>query len=385
MRVGAEPKKSRGGACSTPASAARRANVVRAAGFACLSVALVCLGLFAGCAMEGPGPGKRIECTGQSGAADHSGYLARPEVQRFMSDVATRNGFSCSEVERTIGAVDPQVRPLELISKPAETKTPWYRYRKIFLTTDRIEAGADFWRRNADVLARAQSTYQVPVEIIIAIIGVETLYGRNVGNFPVLDTLATLGFDYPQRGEFFRSELEQFLLLIREDPQRFSAARGSYAGAMGKPQFIPSSYRKYAIDFDGDGHRDLFGSEEDAIGSVANYFQSYGWIYGAPVIAEAQVYGDGYQNLLGRGLEPTIPESELPAAGVQTDPSQPSEGYVSFFELDGESGPLHMVGYHNFYVITRYNRSPMYALAVYQLSAAIRQTYEAERGVSMRR
>jgi membrane-bound lytic murein transglycosylase B len=351
-----------------------------------VSISLGLMGLFSGCATEPTAsPGTAVECTGRSGAEDRSGYLARPEVQKFMSEVATRNGYSCADIEQTIGAIEPQVRPLELISKPAETKTPWYRYRKIFLTTGRIEAGAEFWRRNADALARAQSTYQVPAEIIVAIIGVETMYGRNAGNFPVLDTLATLGFDYPPRGEFFRSELEQVILLRHEDPQRFLTARGSYAGAMGKAQFIPSSYRKYAIDFNGDGHRDLFESDEDAIGSVANYFQSFGWIYDAPVVTEAQVYGDAYKDLLGRGLEPIIPEAELRAAGVQTDPSQPGEGFVSLFDLDGENGLMHMVGYHNFYVITRYNRSPMYALAVYQLSKEIKQTYSAEQGVSMTR
>lgn len=392
MRVGAKHQKSLGRDSFSHRRRPRSAlKLIARVAWVALPIAgvlgLGASGLLSGCAHEPAAEGearKAVVCDGRSGAEDRSGYLARVEVLKFLSDVATRNGFSCAELERTIGNVDPQARPLELISKPAEGKTPWHRYRKIFLTRQRAEAGAAYWRANADTLARASAAYHVPPEIIVAIIGVETLYGRNMGTFPVLDTLATLGFDYDRRGEFFRGELEQFLQLLREDNIDFSQAKGSYAGAMGKPQFIPSSYRKYAVDFDGDGRRDLFANDQDIIGSVANYFNKFGWQEGAPVVTEARVDGDAYQPLLARGLEPTISEAELQAAGVTINPGEPSEGYASLFDLDGEDRVMHMVGFHNFYVITRYNRSPLYAMAVYQLAGEIKRTY-LDGGLSMRR
>lgn len=310
------------------------------------------------------------------GAIDRSGYLAREDVQQFISDVSTRNGLPRLEVERLLSGVEKQQKVIDLISKPAEGK-PWHEYRKIFVTPARAEAGAEFWRNNRATLERAEKTYQVPAEIIVAIIGVETFYGRNQGTFPVLDTLVTLGFDYPPRGEFFRQELENFLLLRREESLDFNGAIGSYAGAMGRGQFISSSYRNYSVDFDGDGKRDLFNSDQDAIGSVANYFKEHGWLWGGPVIAEVNVQGDGYKTLLDLGLEPTITETELHHAGVRFPEGRPRETIVSFFELEDEYNNLRLVGYNNFYVITRYNRSPRYALAVYELSLSIKRTLEA--------
>jgi membrane-bound lytic murein transglycosylase B len=335
--------------------------------------------LLLGCASEVGAPKKAeaVKCEPHIGAIDRSGYLGRPQVQDFVSRVSARNGIPCAEIELALGQIEPQARALELISAPAERKTPWHQYRKIFLNVARQEAGAEFWRRNREALARAESVYQVPAEIIVAIIGVETFYGRNMGNFPVLDTIATLAFDYPPRSPFFSEELEHFLLLRRERDVEVSNAVGSYAGAMGLGQFIPSSYRNFAVDFDRDGRRNLFESEDDAIGSVANYFREHGWVQGTPVVTEVDVRGDGYQRLLGRGLELTITPEELRDAGI-LHPDLPRQGPASFFELEGERGKLYIVGHNNFYVITRYNRSPMYALAVYELSKAIRKTFQAE-------
>jgi membrane-bound lytic murein transglycosylase B len=213
----------------------------------------------------------------------------------------------------------------------------------------------------------------VPAEIIVAIIGVETYYGRQTGDYPVLDTLITLGFDYPPRGEFFTDELEHFLLLSREEGLEIASAEGSYAGAMGMGQFISSSYRQYAVDFDADGKRDLWNSTADAIGSVANYFRVHGWSSGAPVAFPAEVRGSNYRGLVDMGMEPTIDAGMLAAGGVKPQEEIQGDARVALLEYDAGDGMQYWVGLNNFYVITRYNRSSLYAMAVYQLSQAIEQ------------
>lgn len=260
--------------------------------------------------------------------------------------------------------------------RPAEAK-PWHQYRPIFVTESRIRQGVEFWDKHAADLTRASDAYGVPPEIIVAILGVETRYGRYAGKHRVIDALATLAFDYPQRSAFFRKELLEYLLLTREEGMDPLALKGSYAGAMGKPQFISSSYRHYAVDFDGDGVRDLLNSTVDAIGSVANYFQRHQWRHGEPVVSRAQAQGEQYRQLVELGIKPHIEASRVTAYGVRVENDVP--GLLgALIELETEQGSELWFGYQNFYVITRYNHSPLYAMAVYQLGQAIRQQRQAQ-------
>jgi membrane-bound lytic murein transglycosylase B len=299
-------------------------------------------------------------------------YLARPEVREFIGRLVEEHGLDKARLEGLFAKADQQESALEAIARPAEAK-PWHEYREIFVTGRRIQGGVEFWNENEQLLARAEAFFGVPAEIIVAIIGVETYYGRQTGDYPVFDTLVTLGFDYPPRSEFFASELEHFLLLSREESLDMAAAEGSYAGAMGMGQFIPSSYRQYAVDFDGDGKRDLWNSKADAIGSVANYFRVHGWISGAPVAFPAEVSGTDYRELVEKGMEPTIEADLLSARGIKPQGQVEGDARVALLEYDAGDAMQYWVGLNNFYVITRYNRSSLYAMAVYQLSEAIKQ------------
>lgn len=307
-------------------------------------------------------------------------YLDRPEVTSFIDEMVTKHAMDREQIRQLFSQSHPQKRVLEIIQAPAEGK-PWYEYRDIFLTDKRIQEGAEFWEANQSTLEHASMQYGVPVEIIVAIIGVETFYGRQTGGFPVFDTLVTLGFDYPPRSDFFRSELEEFLLLTKEESLNVKSIRdvvGSYAGAMGKGQFISSSYRAYAVDFDKDGKRDLWHSNADAIGSVANYFAVHGWDPGGDTVYKAKVQGDKYLSLLDTGIKPDIKTSMLAGHGISPVEGSIKEPKVSFFKLDQKQGPEYWIGVNNFYVITRYNRSPLYAMAVFQLSQEIRNAYERQ-------
>lgn len=297
-------------------------------------------------------------------------YAAHPEARAFIDEMVERHRLPRTEVEAALAQAERQQSILDAISRPAEAK-PWRDYRPIFLTEARIAGGADFWNGNAAILEETSAQFGVDTDVIVAIIGVETRYGSHTGRYRVLDALATLAFDYPPRGEFFRGELEQFFLLAREEEIDPLEAKGSYAGAMGQGQFIPSSYRRYAVDFDGDGRRDLWNSQRDVLGSVANYLKVHGWEKGAPVVARAQVDGDAYRALLDKGLKPHLPAGELARYGVSTTEPIPAETPVALIELEGAEGPEHWVVFNNFYVITRYNRSPLYAMAVHQLGAEI--------------
>ena len=252
------------------------------------------------------------------------------------------------------------------------TSRPWYEFRRRIVEPGRIEAGVRFWAMNSLALQRASREFGVPEEMIVATIGIETLYGRNTGNFKVIDALATLAFDYPPRAQFFRGELEQFLLLSREAGIDAAELRGSYAGAIGLPQFIPSSYRKYAIDFDGDGRRDLVNSAADAIGSVANYYRNFGWQTGAAVVVPAQPGELDVTALLSAGLQPHTKIGELKSRGLVVQETVDDEAEATVFNIETESGPQLMLGLNNFYVITRYNRSINYAMAVYELAREIK-------------
>ena len=301
-------------------------------------------------------------------------YAGRPEVNGFIDEMVEKHGFERAALETLFGQVEKKQSILDAISRPAEAK-PWHEYRPIFLTPSRIDGGVQYWRENRDVLDKAAEKFGVDPRVVVAIIGVETRYGRHAGRYRVADALATLAFDYPPRAKFFRSELEQFLLLTREERVDPLEAKGSYAGAMGHGQFIPSSYREYAVDFDGDGHRDLWHSRYDIIGSVANYLSRHGWQHRAPVAHPGQVSGNDYHAYLDKGLKPATPLGKLRAAGVRVADDLPDDLPAALLELEGKHGPEYWVGFNNFYVITRYNRSPLYAMAVHQLSEEIEKQY----------
>lgn len=294
-----------------------------------------------------------------------------PAVQQFIQQMVEHHGFDRAKLEALFAHVQIRTDVLAAMSRPAEAK-PWYEYRAIFLTPSRIAGGARFWRAHEHTLARAQQVYGVDPAIIVAILGVETRYGGHTGSIPVVDALATLAFRYPPRAAFFRGQLEQYLLLTREEHLDPLALDGSYAGAMGLPQFIASSYRRYAVDFDGDHVRNLLGDVDDAIGSVANYLAVHGWRRGGTVAVPAQVSGDDFETLLKRGLKPRTPIATMQAHGVRLGRSLPASERGALIDLQGEKGSEYWVGLQNFYTITRYNHSALYAMAVYQLAQAIR-------------
>ena len=230
-----------------------------------------------------------------------------------------------------------------------------------------------FWQEHADTLQHAHEVFGVPQEIIVAIIGVETRYGRHTGKYPVLDALSTLAFAYPPRSSFFRKELKEYLLMTREEGLVPGKQLGSYAGAMGMPQFIPSSFRSYAVDFDNDGKRDLWTSPADAIGSVGNYFKRHHWKPGQPIASPVKVHGNRYQALIDNNLKRRYTLKELMDNGVILPQGLPTDLQGVLIEFETRNGPEYWVGWHNFYVISRYNHSALYSMAVYQLSQQIKQ------------
>ncbi len=306
-----------------------------------------------------------------------------PEIESFIDYMVQGHGFKRAPLKRLFDKV--QIRPEIVVTmdRPREA-LPWHEYQRTFLAPQQVRNGKRYWLAHRRALARAEVKYGVPAEIIVAIIGVETQYGRNTGSYRIIDALSTLAFSYPRRADFFRDELTQFLLLTREhklDPLR---PRGSYAGAIGIPQFMPSSYRRYAVDFDRDKRRDLFKSSADAIGSVAQFLSQHGWERGAPVLDEANVAGAPVERLEQLGLKPMLSVRQLVAQGVYPQPftflaaAEPGERKASLIVLEGEAGPLYRLGYDNFYAITRYNRSKRYAAAVVELGRAIRHAVEGD-------
>ncbi len=297
------------------------------------------------------------------------------EFRGFANDLAARHGLDAERIEALLrDQSQHQQEIIDAISSPAEA-LPWHRYRPIFLTRDRIEAGVAYWQQHADLLAAVEARYGVPPEIIVAIIGVETRYGRYRGRHRVIDALRTLAFAYPPRAAFFRSELEAFFLLAEEEGIDPTVPLGSYAGAMGVPQFISSSYRAYAVDFNDNGRRDLFSEPADAIGSVGNYFARHHWQAGAPIAVTAQVRGNDWQALQRDDLKPIDSVASLQAAGVRPATALPDTANARLLTLAGQNGQEHWVTLDNFYVITRYNHSPLYAMAVMQLADAIAGAY----------
>ncbi len=301
-------------------------------------------------------------------------YSERPEVQAFIHEIVERHGFS----EKELGFLFSRLRPLppvlKAISTPTDKVLSWPEYRALFLTERRISGGVAFWNANRGALERAEREFGVPAQYVVAILGVETLYGRNTGRFRVVDALATLAFDYPPRADFFRDELVSFLLMARDEGLDVFSLRGSYAGAFGIPQFMPGSARRYAVDFDGSGRIDLSASAADAVGSVANFLSRQGWQRGAPVLLPAKVEGDAYRAYATGGVEPLCTVAQLEQAGVQLlGPEPPANESAVLVELANPGAPSEFrVGLRNFYAITRYNRSAFYASAVNDLAEAIR-------------
>lgn len=297
--------------------------------------------------------------------------LARPEVQTFIAEMAERHGFEPGKLQDILADARFQSSIIRAITTPG-TARPWHEFRANFVNAQRIGGGLGFWDENEAALARAEEEYGVPAEIIVAVIGVETLYGSRMGNHRVLDALYTLAFDYPQRADYFRGELEQFLLFVRDSGYDPGGPKGSYAGAMGIPQFMPSSLRRYAVDFDGDGRIDLWQDPADSIGSVAQYLHAFGWQPGEPEMARAEVTGGEVESLVAEGVKPQRTVEDLEAAGVVPLEPLPWDRKAALIRLEGADGPEYWMVLDNFYVITRYNRSQNYATAVYQLAEEIR-------------
>jgi len=295
----------------------------------------------------------------------------RADVRAFVDNLVANHDFERAWLESVIGDGETKQKIIDAMSRPAEKTLAWHEYRKIFVTPKRIRAGVKFWKKQNERLTRISAETGVPAEIIAAIVGVETYYGRQTGGYRVLDALATLGFDYPPRAKFFRGELEEFFLLTRDEELELTGVMGSYAGAMGPPQFIPSSYRAYAVDGDGDGRRDLLGNWDDILASIANYFVEHGWRTGEPVAVPGQL-DDPQGFVVGKNKLKLVDTVEsLTAKGVRFDTDLDASAPTQLIGFEGDDGDEYWVGFKNFYVITRYNRSAMYAMAVYQLASEL--------------
>lgn len=297
--------------------------------------------------------------------------VKKQDVKEFIQNMVTKHNFKQEELEELFAEVDIKDDIIKSISHPAEG-IPWYRYRRIFLSDRRANAGVKFWNEHAETLAKAEKEYGVPASTIVAILGVETCYGKFQGKYRVIDSLSTLSFAYPPRAKFFKKELEQYLLMAREnnfDPRRF---HGSYAGAIGAPQFMPSSYRTYAVDYTGDKTKDLEHNPDDTIGSVANYLKKNGWQRNQPITAPAIVKGEKYQKVQSKKLrKPKYTVAELAKYGIKPSKNADNKQKAFLIQLEKPESKEYWLGYQNFYAITRYNPSVKYAMAVYQLSDAI--------------
>lgn len=313
---------------------------------------------------------------GLLGSAQAASYAGHPLAQELMAEMRDEFGFTTEHLEQVFARAQKQQSILNAISRPAERVKPWKEYRPIFLTRQRIDKGLEFWAENEDALARAEKEYGVPAEFIVAIIGVETFYGGNTGRYSVLDALSTLAFDYPPRAPFFRGQLKQFLLLTREEQLDPASLKGSYAGAMGLPQFMPGSFRAYAVDFNDDGQINIWTDAEDAIGSVANYFIEHGWKPGQKVAVPATLKNPEAEQGLTGGLDPKNSMKELKAMGWKAQQKVPARTRVTAFRFDGEQGVEYWLGLPNFQAITRYNRSEMYAMAVTQLAQVLADEFK---------
>ena len=288
----------------------------------------------------------------------------------FIDKMVTTHHFDATKLHELFAAAEIKDDILKRISSPAEG-LPWYKYRKIFMTDARIDGGVKFWSENEAALTAVEQKTGVPAQIIVAIIGVETLYGQKTGNHRVIDALYTLAFAYPPRSLFFSGELENYLLLCRDERMNPLESLGSYAGAMGMPQFMPGSFSAYAVDFDNDGHRDIWHNPKDAIASVANYFVKHQWQTGQAIAIPVIATGDRYKSALSSDLKPDLRLDGLESLNLKIARSLPLNTKVKLLAFEQPQGDELWAGLDNFYVITRYNHSPLYAMAVYQLSQSI--------------
>lgn len=302
------------------------------------------------------------------------GYAEREDVQDFITDMQARHGFNAAQLSVLFGKTRPIPAVLKAIAPPTDPRVKsWKNYRARFIEPKRTAAGLAFWQRHAGTLAKAEALTGVPAEIIVAIIGIETIYGKHLGRFDSFAALATLAFDYPPRAELFRRELEALLLLAREESRPPDSYRGSFAGAIGLPQFLPSSIRAYATDFDGDGRIDLTGSPEDAIGSVANFLKIHGWETGGPVTVKVGADETVSQSLLAEGILPRRRPQEMASLGIEI-PADAPDAPAALIDLVTPDTPTeYWLGYQNFYVVTRYNRSSFYAMAVWQFAQTLKE------------
>jgi membrane-bound lytic murein transglycosylase B len=302
-----------------------------------------------------------------------SGYEKRPEVKSFVREMVERHGFVERELLFLFSRTKKREPILQAISPPGPGRgRSWAEYRAIFVNERQVQGGSAFWKAHEQALERATKEYGVPEEIIVAIVGVETLYGRNMGKWRVVDALTTLAFDYPPRAEFFRSELENYLVFSRDSGFDVFSVLGSYAGAIGIPQFMPSSYLKYAVDFDGSGVTDLRASPVDAIGSVGNFLKQHGWRAGEPIHFPATVSGEAWRPFADGSVLPKHPLAEIQKAGIAFSGGAPATQGILIELGNRDATAEYRVGLQNFYVLTRYNRSSFYASAVTDLAAALR-------------
>lgn len=310
--------------------------------------------------------------------AGAGGFAQREDVREFIEEMHDKHGFDRTRLARLFKQAQPQPKAIKAILPPADPSVrSWGAYRARFIEPSRIQGGLRFWEANKQTLEAARHAYGVPEEIIVSIIGVETIYGRNMGKFPALATLATLAFDYPPRADLFRRELEGLLLLARESRRSPLAYTGSYAGALGIPQFLPSSIRNWGVDFDGNGQVDLTASAADAIGSVANFLASHGWETGSPIAVPASVTGDRFGELVDAGILPRLMPAEMADYGVVAAADAPQMPCALIDLVTPNEATEYWLGYRNFYVITRYNRSSFYAMTVFALAQELRTEHEA--------
>ena len=305
-------------------------------------------------------------------------YQGRDDVIAFVKRIAAETSYSEQELAALFAQVQKQEHLFAKLDRPAEQELHWYQYRGIFIKDKRIDLGVQFWKQHQQLLTEVSEKMGVPVEIIVAIIGVETFYGIYKGKDPVFDSLVTLAFDYPRRAKFFTTELEQFLLLAKEQDFDPRSLRGSYAGAMGMPQFISSSYRNYAIDFDQDGQTNLFDSIPDIAGSVANYFVKHGWQRNGRVARPLDAVENHSVEKLEPGLKPGYTWAQLKQNGLSSQFDISEETLVALVKLQHKDRTEYWAGFQNFYVITRYNHSELYAMAVYQLAKLISHEYKKD-------
>ena len=298
---------------------------------------------------------------------------SRDSVRNFVGRMSEKHGFSADTLTTLLAQAQIQQSILDAMAKPAEKTFPWHRYRERFVTEQRIAEGVAFWQEHRELLEETASARGVAPEYLVAILGVETHYGRIMGGYRVIDALSTLAFDYPPRSNYFTDELEQYLLLVREDSLDALAALGSYAGAMGAPQFMPRSIRQFAVDGDGDGTRNLWTDWADVLASIANYFRKHGWQPDAPVLAEAVIDQAHAHDLDTRRLELNETVGSLREKGVQFETSLPEDAPAMLIAADEPDSMRFRVGLQNFYVITRYNRSALYAMAVHDLARALNE------------